>query len=177
MENQGILAMMNRITEFAKHIGYQPRVLPIMTDAHIRWMIRRDMPSVLDIEEKSFEFHWCEEEFIRCLCQRTCIGMVAELPDETIAGFMIYELHKNRIHLLNLAVHPSFRRLGVGLAIIDKLVSKLSKDRRNRIMLEVRESNLPAQLFLKSSGFRAVQILRDFYDDTTEDAFVMELRV
>ncbi|MEM1305855.1 MAG: ribosomal-protein-alanine N-acetyltransferase RimI, partial [Planctomycetota bacterium] len=45
---------------------------------HIRWMIRRDMQEVLGIEQESFEFPWLEEDFIRCLRQRNCIGMVAE---------------------------------------------------------------------------------------------------
>ena len=57
---------------------------------HIRWMIRRDMPSVLGIEQSCFEFAWNEDDFIRCLRQRNCIGMVAEIDDE-IVGFMIYE--------------------------------------------------------------------------------------
>lgn len=142
---------------------------------HIRWMIRRDMPSVLSIEDASFEFPWCEEEFIRCLRQRNCIGMVAERDDEVV-GFMIYELHKNRLHLLNFAVDPSYRRSMVGKSMVEKLVSKLSMDRRNRIMLEVRETNLDAQLFFKQLGFRAISVLRDFYEDTTEDAYLMQLR-
>ena len=70
---------------------------------HIRWMIRRDMPEVLDIENDGFEFPWSEEDFIRCLRQRNCIGMVAE-HDERVVGFMIYELHKTRLHVLNFAV-------------------------------------------------------------------------
>lgn len=142
---------------------------------HIRWMIRRDMPSVLAIEESSFEFPWSEEEFIRCLRQRNCIGMVAEQDDEVI-GFMIYELHKNRLHLLNFAVSTERRRHAVGSSMLDKLASKLSLDRRNRIMLEVRETNLDAQLFFKEKGFRAISVLRDFYEDTTEDAYLMQYR-
>jgi ribosomal-protein-alanine N-acetyltransferase len=142
---------------------------------HIRWMIRRDMPAVLDIENQSFEFPWSEEEFIRCLRQRNCIGMVAE-QDDQVVGFMIYELHKNRLHILNFAVDPEARRSGIGSAMIDKLVGKLSHDRRNRIMLEVRETNLDAQLFFRSRGFRAISVLRDFYDDSTEDAYLMQLR-
>lgn len=142
---------------------------------HIRWMIRRDMPSVLGIEEASFEFPWSEEEFIRCLRQRNCIGMVAERDDDVV-GFMIYELHKNRLHLLNFCVAPEVRRQGVGSSMVEKLSSKLSQDRRNRITLEVRETNLAAQLFFKQLGFRAVSVLRDFYEDTTEDAYLMQLR-
>ena len=118
---------------------------------HIRWMIRRDMPEVLAIEEDSFEFPWSEEEFLRCLRQRNCIGMVAE-HDERVVGFMIYELNKTRIHVLNFAVARDHRRLGVGKQMISKLIGKLSSQRRARIILEVRETNLPAQLFFARAG-------------------------
>src|SRR4029077_14056264 len=75
---------------------------------HIRWMIRRDMPEVLQTEQSSFEFAWTEEDFLRCLRQRNCIGMVAE-QGEKVVGFMIYELHKMKLHILNFAVYPSCR--------------------------------------------------------------------
>jgi len=138
-------------------------------------MIRRDMPAVLAIEGQSFEFSWNEDDFIRCLRQRNCIGMVAE-QDEQVVGFMIYELHKNRLHILNFAVAKEMRRQGIGRAMIGKLLSKLSHERRNRIMLEVRETNLEAQLFFKGLNFRAISVLRDFYDDTVEDAYLMQYR-
>ncbi len=142
---------------------------------HIRWMIRRDMSEVLDIEHESFEFPWSEDDFIRCLRQRNCIGMVAE-HDDHVAGFMIYELHKTRLHILNFAVANRYRRRGVGQQMTSKLIGKLSSQRRTRIMLEVRETNLAAQLFFRRSGFRAVSVLRDFYEDTTEDAYMMQFR-
>ena len=142
---------------------------------HIRWMIRRDMPEVLDIETRNFEFSWTEEDFIRCLRQRNCIGMVAEY-DERVVGFMVYELHKNRLHILNFAVSPDFQRQGVGTAMVRKLIGKLSPQRRNRILLEIRETNLGAQLFFRDEGFRAISVLRDFYDDTVEDAYLMQYR-
>lgn len=142
---------------------------------HIRWMIRRDMPEVLDTEQKSFEFSWTEEDFLRCLRQRNCIGMVAE-HGEKVVGFMIYELHKAKLHILNFAVHPAWRRCGVGAQMVAKLVSKLSSHRRTRITLEVRETNLAAQLFFRKQEFRAVRVLRAFYEDSGEDAFLMEYR-
>lgn len=142
---------------------------------HIRWMIRRDMPEVLDIEQKSFEFPWSEDDFIRCLRQRNCIGMVAEHEDRVV-GFMIYELHKTRLHVLNFCVCPEYRRRGIGAQMVAKLVSKLSNQRRTRIMLEVRETNLDAQLFFRSANFRAVSVLHSYYDDTPEDAYLMQYR-
>lgn len=136
---------------------------------HVRWLIRRDMPDVLAIERDSSPDPWTEEEFIRNRRRSNCIGMVAEY-NELVAGFMIYDLLKNHIHIKSLAVEPEFRRLGVGAALIDKLVSKLAYQRRTRIMLEVRESNLPAQLFMRSMGFKASSILKRHYD-TPEDAY------
>jgi ribosomal-protein-alanine N-acetyltransferase len=142
---------------------------------HIRWMIRRDMPEVLQIEQQSFEFAWTEEDFLRCLRQRNCIGMVAE-HGEKVVGFMIYELHKAKLHILNFAVHAAWRRLAVGSQMVQKLISKLSSHRRTRITLEVRETNLAAQLFFRKQEFKAVRVLRSFYEDSGEDAFLMEYR-
>ena len=142
---------------------------------HIRWMIRRDMPEVIAIEDESFEFPWLEEDFIRCLRQRNCIGMVAEHEDRVV-GFMIYELHNTRIHVLNFAVASDYRRRGVGSQMVAKLVAKLSSGRRSRIVLEVRETNLSAQLFFRESGFRAISVLRAYYEDTPEDAYLMQYR-
>lgn len=139
----------------------------------IRWMIRRDMPEVLQIETRSFEFPWSEEDFIHCLRQRNCIGMVAEC-NERVVGYMIYELHKSRLHVINFAVHPQFRRRGIGVQMIGKLVNKLSHERRPRILLEVRETNYPAIKFFQRNGFLAVSLLRNFYQDTTEDAYLMQ---
>lgn len=142
---------------------------------HVRWMIRKDMPEVEAIERACFEFPWREEDFIRCLRQRNCIGMVAE-ASESVVGFMVYELHKHRLHVLNFAVHGDWRFKGVGRQMVSKLISKLSHYRRSRIMLEIRESNLDAQLFFKAMGFKAVSTLRDFYEDTPEDAYLFQYR-
>lgn len=142
---------------------------------HIRWTVRRDMPDVQRIEDSCFQFPWSESDFIRCLRQRNVIAMCAEV-NELIAGFMIYELHRNRLHVLNFAVSPDFRRRGVGKAMVEKLIGKLSPQRRCRIMLEVRETNIAAQLFFRSQGFKAVSLLRDFYEDTAEDAYLMQYR-
>ena len=149
----------------------QPRL-----GVQIRWLIRRDMAEVLKIEHEGFEFPWTEEDFLSCLRQRNCIGMVAE-HDQQIVGFMIYELHKSRLNILNFAVGFGTRRHQVGSQMVQKLVDKLSQQRRNEIVLEVRETNLDAQLFFRNHGFKAVSVLRGHYDDTTEDAYLMRYRL
>ena len=144
------------------------------TTAHIRWMIRRDLTDVLAAERASFEYPWTEDDFLQCLRQRNCIGMVAE-ANERVVGFMIYELHSTRLHILNFAVAPHHRRSGVGGLMVGKLMGKMVSHRRAKITLAVRERNLPAQQFFRSQDFRATQVLRNYYEDSGEDAFLMEL--
>jgi len=145
-------------------------------DIQIRWLIRRDLPEILNIEKTSFDFSWNEADFLTCLRQRHCIGMVAEC-DEKIVGFMIYELDQTSLKIINFAVVPEFRRKSVGVQMVTKLVDKLSQQRRNEIELTVRETNLEAQLFFKSQGFEAASVLRSYYTDSDEDAYLMRYRL
>ncbi len=156
---------MNTLTAAAR------RTIPVV----IRWQLRLDMPTVLEIERSSFEFPWTEEDFICFLRNRRCIGMVAEHAGRVV-GFMEYEVGPNAIRLRNLAVCRLWRRLGVGSQMVAKLIRKLYTLRRKRIVVTVRESNLPAQLFFRACGFVATKVLRGTYDDTPEDAYVMVYR-
>lgn len=118
-------------------------------------------------------YPWTEDDFLRCLRQRNCIGMVAELDDK-IVGFMLYELQQKIIHVLNFAVAKEHQRRGIGKAMVEKLVGKLSSHRRNEITLAVRETNLAAQLFFHALGFVATNVSRGHYEsDSGEDAYRM----
>jgi ribosomal-protein-alanine N-acetyltransferase len=90
---------------------------------------------------------------------------------------MIYELHKTKLHILNFAVSPQFQKMGVGGQMIAKLVSKLSSHRRTRITLEVRETNLGGQVFFRNQEFKAIRVVRSFYSDSGEDAYLMQYRL
>jgi len=140
---------------------------------HVRWLIRRDLPEVLAIEQASAAAPWNEEEFLRVLRQRQCSSMVVEHGDD-IVGFALYRLHKTHIDVLNFAVHPRFRRHGVGRQLVDKLKGKLRGVVRTRLELQVRERNIDALKFFRAQGFLAIDMLREAYADSGEDAIVME---
>lgn len=143
--------------------------------AHLRWMIGRDLSQVLEIESQLFDYPWTSDEFAAMMRDNDSIGMVAEL-DDSVIGYMVYGLRKTHRHLTNFAVRQDHQRQGVGRQMIEKLKSKLHPDRRTRIRAEVRETNLAAQLFFKAMGFRAVNILKNCYQDCNDDAYVMLFR-
>ncbi len=145
-------------------------------NVHIRWMTRAELPYVLDIERRSFPAHaWGEEAFLSELRKRTVIGMAA-VREERVLGYVIYELHGDRMDVLNFAVHPFYRGQGVGSQMIGKLKAKLHSHRRGAIRLDAREQSLPFQKFLRHHEFRAVRVVRRHFDDTGEDAFRFEFR-
>ena len=137
---------------------------------HIRWMIRRDMPEILAIENATSKSPLSEEELVRLSRQRNCVIMVAENSEDKIVGYMIYELLKLRVNILNFTAHPDHARTRIGTAMMDKLIGKLGHQRRNRITVNVSETNLSGQLFLRSRGFRAVNIL---HQHGSEDTYIM----
>jgi [ribosomal protein S18]-alanine N-acetyltransferase len=150
----------------------------VKSQLQVRWMIRRDMPSVLSIESESFDSPWNEEKIISYLRQRECIGVVVE-HDSQVVGFMIYMFIQQRIHVARIGVHPDFRMQGVGATMLDKLKSKLTQDRRSRITADVIETNLPMHKFLRSEGFRATGATRKMFAEETGDldGYSFEFRV
>ncbi len=146
----------------------------------LRCMIRRDMPEVLEIERRSFEYPWSKADFVRALQHRNALGQVAEI-DDRVVGFMVFALYGTRIELWNLAVAPDCRRQGVGRAMIAERLKALSAQRRHMLAANVREHNLAAQVFFRELAFRCVAVMRRFYDDTpdgvAEDAYRMVYRL
>lgn len=147
-----------------------------MENLETRWLIRADMDQVLDIEKESWEFPWTNEEFMESLRLRNNIGMVAHVG-KVIHGYMIYNLGKTDLPLMNFAVRESSRRQGVGRALIDKLKSKVTLSRRHTIYFDIRESNLAGQMFLKSMGFFYENTTRDAYEECDEDCYCFSYSV
>lgn len=125
--------------------------------AQIRWLIRADMPDVLQIENASFDERWTDSQFRKCLRERNVIGVVLETEFKPL-GFMIYELHKTAMRVVKFAVAPNERRNGYGRQMVGRLVDKLKQQRRTEIEIAIPETNLQAQLFFAACGFVAEEI-------------------
>jgi ribosomal-protein-alanine N-acetyltransferase len=135
-------------------------------------MIKKDYSDVSDIEFESFEFPWTIKEIDKCIKQKRVVGEVITY-EEKVVGYMIYEKSEGIIYLLNMAVSPDFRRKGAGTTMINKLKKYLSKKKRD-IHLVVRETNMPAQFFFASQGFRATGVERNSFEQIDEDGYTFE---
>lgn len=137
----------------------------------IRWVVRRDLPQVLDMMHGERD-PWTEDDILRTLRQRECIGLVAERGDNVL-GFLIYELREHHLEVLAFVVAPAFRRKGIGSQMARKLATKLARHGRSYLGVTVRETNLTAQLFFRCCGWKATRVYRRRFKDTQEDAYRM----
>lgn len=145
------------------------------TKLQIRWMIRRELPRILTIDAESYLQPWDQEDFLNCLRERNCIGMVAATETGVIAGYMIYEIHKTKLEMVRFAVHPEMRRQGIGRAMLAKLAMKLSQQ-RTQLLVSCHERNLTAQKFMRACGMQAVAVNREAYlDGDSEYVFVLSV--
>jgi ribosomal protein S18 acetylase RimI-like enzyme len=123
-------------------------------DYHIRWMIRRDMYDVMAIE-KELPKPLAEEEIIALLRERNIIGMVIDVNGEVV-GYILYEMLPREIRICHLAVRVADRRLGFGTGLIGKLITKISKNRRDSIVAHIPEDGFELMAFFRSIGFTII---------------------
>jgi ribosomal-protein-alanine N-acetyltransferase len=93
---------------------------------------------------------------------------------------MIYELHKDELRILNLAVAPEVRRSGIGSTMVNRLIAKLTEQRRRVVSAVIDERNLDGQLFLSACGLQAVELLKGHYGiigEPDRDAIRFEYRI
>lgn len=149
-------------------------VLP--TRVRVRAMTPDDVPTVIHIERASFPTSWRPEAFHRELANATACYVVAHAPAAEVIGFGGMWLVTDEGHITTLAVHPDWRRQGVGRQLLAALLLEAVRRGARRMTLEVRAGNEAARALYEQFGFRAVAVLARYYRDTAEDALVMVLR-
>lgn len=142
----------------------------------IREMFVEDVPEVLHIEQLSFTSPWSEEAFLSEIRKSYSFTRIAVL-DNTVAGYICVNYILNECHILNLAVHPRFRRKGIATTLMQEAFSEMGERNCRFFYLEVRISNTGAQTFYGRLGFRVAGTRKRYYSSPVEDAVMMMRRV
>ncbi len=143
--------------------------------ASIRDMLRDDLTEVMEVERASYDEPWNTGEMVYQFNKANGRGFVAEFGGRVV-GFLLYTFERNFFCVLDIAVDPEFRRLGVGSLLLHKLMAKLRVRRQRRIGLMVGGECLGAHHFFRSNGFLATDVIhaRHRKADTDEDAYAFE---
>lgn len=92
---------------------------------------------------------------------------------ETVAGYVGSQSVLGWADMMNLAVAPSYRRLGIGEKLVNELICQLKDNKVTCLTLEVRVSNAPAIALYKKLGFSEVGRRPGYYHNPREDALIL----
>jgi ribosomal-protein-alanine N-acetyltransferase len=141
-------------------------------------MKKEDVDQVLAIEQASFSMPWSKNLFLsefRSPNVSTLLVALADGPDRTVIGYIIFWLIADEMYILNLAVAPPFRRERIARKLVIAALKRAFFKGAKRAFLEVRVSNSAAQKLYSDLGFAGTSVRRDYYDTPIEDAVVMTL--
>lgn len=138
----------------------------------LSFMTRDDIDDILEISNCSFAIPWSKNSFELEL-KNTFAKYIIAKHNNKVIGFGGMWLIIDEGHITNIAVHPEYRKFGVGSAILEKMISFSKENNIIGLTLEVRTSNIAAQNLYSKFDFKEEGIRKKYYEDNGEDAIIM----
>ncbi|MBE6924149.1 MAG: ribosomal-protein-alanine N-acetyltransferase [Ruminococcaceae bacterium] len=136
-----------------------------MTAAHV--------PQVAALEALCFADPWSEKSITSELENPLSLWLVA-LEGDVVTGYIGSQTVLDESDMMNVAVHPDFRRRGIAEALVMALSDRLKEKGSVKLTLEVRASNEPAKALYEKLGFVQVGRRRNYYRNPKEDALILQ---
>ena len=143
----------------------------------LRDMVIADLDNVLSIEQRVHTHPWTRGNFLDAL-KSDYVCQVYEAQDKML-GYAVLMPAVDEMHLLNISIDTEYQRQGQGAALLDEMMNVARGLNVQRVILEVRPSNLAALGLYRKAGFSELAVRRGYYPAANgrEDAMVMECRL
>ena len=138
----------------------------------IEVMTAEYVPAVAALEALCFADPWSERSVSSELSNPLSLWLVA-IEDNEAVGYVGSQTVMGETDMMNVAVHPDYRRRGIARALIEALVRALKERESYSLTLEVRVSNMPAIALYADMGFLEVGRRRNYYRNPKEDALIL----
>ena len=127
---------------------------------------------IAELEKICFSDPWSERSVASELDNKLAFWLVA-VEGEKVAGYIGSQTVVGETDMMNVAVHPDFRRQGIAEALINALVDNLKQMESQCLTLEVRVSNIPAVSLYEKLGFAEIGRRKNYYRNPKEDALIL----
>ena len=140
----------------------------------IRKMTREDIDAVVGVDNAAFSDTWKEATFCEEIEKDYSHYFVCESDGEIIGYAGIWCIYETA-ELIRIATVPKFRKRGIAKELMHKVLECAKTSGCERMMLEVRKSNIPAQELYKKFRFDEISVRKGYYNG--EDALILEAKV
>jgi [ribosomal protein S18]-alanine N-acetyltransferase len=144
---------------------------------NIRPAIEADLAQLVAISDAAEgAAHWSRQQWLDIFHSQipARVAWTAWSAEQAV-GFLVVQCGGAEWELENIAVLPSFRRRGVGAALLSTLLAEARRQHAERILLEVRASNQSAIRLYRQAGFQLLGRRRGYYQNPAEDALILGL--
>lgn len=128
--------------------------------------------AVAALEKICFSDPWSENSIASELKNPLSLWLVA-LADSKVVGYVGSQSVMGESDMMNVAVDPDYRRMGIAYRLIEALIAALAERDNHSLALEVRASNTPAIALYGKMGFTEVGRRRNYYRNPREDALIL----
>ena len=135
-------------------------------------MEEQHVAQVAALEKLCFSDPWSEKSVASELENELSLWLVA-LDGETVAGYIGSQTVMDETDMMNVAVHPDYRKQGIATGLIVGLVEELRKRGSHSLTLEVRVSNDAAIRLYRLLDFQEVGLRKNYYRNPREDALIL----
>lgn len=139
----------------------------------IRQAEEKDIKPMAEMDILCFSAPWSEDSFESEIKENHLAFYIVAEIDERMVGYAGLWRIVDEGHITNVAVHPDFRRKGIGEALVSVLLEHTIKNGITSHTLEVRVSNNPAISLYTKFGFEPAGLRKNYYEDNGEDAIIM----
>ncbi len=130
------------------------------------------VPQVAQLEKLCFADPWSEMSIGSELRSIWSYWVVA-LEADQVVGYVGSQSSVDEADIMNIAVHPDWRRRGIAQSLIESLIVELKNRGSHALLLEVRVSNEPAIALYEKLGFHQVGLRKNYYRNPKEDALIL----
>jgi ribosomal-protein-alanine N-acetyltransferase len=130
-----------------------------------------DVQGLIDLEKLCFAYHWTQEQFILVL-EKNVFRTLGIMNGEQLVGYITFSLIEDEMEILNIAVHPDFRRKGIAARLLDRAFEICIKKGIAKSFLDVKKSNTAALNLYQKYGYKQIGVRKNYYPDTKEDALL-----
>jgi len=135
-------------------------------------MNRSHVEAIAELEKVCFSDPWSVNSVESELNNTLSLWLVA-MDHDKLVGYIGSQTVLGEGDMMNLAVAPNYRRMGIGEGLVNALVAALSARGATRLALEVRASNAPAIALYEKLGFQVAGRRPNYYRNPKEDALIM----